>query len=89
MDKLPQIRSKEHNIIFVVDSIASGSMWVDMEKLNVDALITAPQKGWSGFAGVGVVCLSKKACDYLASDKSPKPSSFTTILFIHPYYFIK
>ena len=31
--------------LFVLDCIASGTVWVDMEALGIDALITAPQKG--------------------------------------------
>jgi aspartate aminotransferase-like enzyme len=32
----------------VLDCIASGNVWVDMEQNFVDVLISAPQKGWSG-----------------------------------------
>ena len=34
--------------IFVLDCIASGTVWVDMKDLGVDVLISAPQKGWTG-----------------------------------------
>ena len=34
--------------LFVLDCIASGTIWVDMAALGVDVLISAPQKGWSG-----------------------------------------
>ncbi|MEM7533169.1 MAG: aminotransferase class V-fold PLP-dependent enzyme [Chloroflexota bacterium] len=34
--------------IFVLDCIASGTIWVDMEACGVDVLVSAPQKGWSG-----------------------------------------
>ena len=43
--------------IFVLDCIASGTIWVDMEALGIDVLISAPQKGWSGPACVGIVML--------------------------------
>jgi aspartate aminotransferase-like enzyme len=33
--------------LFVLDCIASGAMWVDMQATGVDVLISAPQKGWS------------------------------------------
>lgn len=33
--------------LFVLDCIASGTVWVDMEECKVDVLISAPQKGWS------------------------------------------
>ena len=34
--------------LFVLDCIASGTVWVDIAANNVDVLISAPQKGWSG-----------------------------------------
>jgi len=46
--------------VFVVDCIASGTIWLDMEDLGVDALISAPQKGWSGPCCVGIVALSDR-----------------------------
>ncbi|MGN6232842.1 MAG: aminotransferase class V-fold PLP-dependent enzyme [Trinickia sp.] len=33
--------------LFVLDCIASGTVWVDMQASGVDILISAPQKGWS------------------------------------------
>lgn len=50
-----------HGGLFVLDSIASGAMWVDMKKTNVDILISAPQKGWSASACCALVMLSKRA----------------------------
>jgi aspartate aminotransferase-like enzyme len=44
--------------LLVLDCIASGAMWVDMQALGVDVLLSAPQKGWSGTPGVGYVMLS-------------------------------
>ena len=38
----------EEGGLFVLDCIASGAMWVDMEATGVDVLVSAPQKGWSG-----------------------------------------
>ncbi len=46
--------------IFVLDCIASGTIWVDMEENNVDVLISAPQKGWSGPPCAGLVMLSDR-----------------------------
>ena len=43
--------------LMVLDAIASGTVWVDMQKLGVDALISAPQKGWTGPACAGLVML--------------------------------
>ncbi|MCF6305207.1 MAG: aminotransferase class V-fold PLP-dependent enzyme, partial [Rhodobacteraceae bacterium] len=33
--------------LMVLDCIASGTVWVDMQECGVDLLISAPQKGWS------------------------------------------
>ena len=47
--------------LFVLDCIASGTIWVDMEATGVDVLITAPQKGWSGSPCCAMVMLSARA----------------------------
>jgi aspartate aminotransferase-like enzyme len=47
--------------LFVLDCVASGAMWVDMEACGVDVLITAPQKGWSSTPGFALVMLSQRA----------------------------
>lgn len=47
--------------LFVLDCVASGSIWVDMKDLGIDVAISAPQKGWSGPAGAGLVMMSKRA----------------------------
>ncbi|MBX3621168.1 MAG: alanine--glyoxylate aminotransferase family protein [Rhizobacter sp.] len=47
--------------MFVLDCIASGAMWVDMQANGVDVLISAPQKGWSGSPGCAFVMLSERA----------------------------
>ena len=44
--------------IFVLDCVASGAMWVDMQALDVDVLLSAPQKGWSASPCSGLVMLS-------------------------------
>jgi len=54
----------------VLDCIASGCIWVDMQKLGVDVLINAPQKGWSGPASSGIVLLSRRARDHLDNTSS-------------------
>lgn len=46
-----------HGGLFVLDCIASGTIWVDMQTIGVDVLVTAPQKGWSGPACCGLVML--------------------------------
>ena len=47
--------------LFVLDSIASGAIWVDMEESGVDVLISAPQKGWSASPCAGLVMLGAEA----------------------------
>lgn len=47
--------------MFVLDCIASGTIWVDMQACNVDILISAPQKGWSSSPCSALVMLSKEA----------------------------
>ena len=47
--------------LFVLDCIASGAMWVDMEMTGVDLLVSAPQKGWSGSPCCAMVMLSERA----------------------------
>ncbi len=49
------------NGLFVLDCIASGALWVDMNALGVDVLISAPQKGWSGPACCALVMLGERA----------------------------
>ncbi len=45
--------------LLVLDCIASGALWVDMNELGVDVLLSAPQKGWSGSPGAGYVMLGE------------------------------
>jgi aspartate aminotransferase-like enzyme len=47
--------------LFVLDCVASGTMWVDMAATGVDVLISAPQKGWSGSPCAALVALSALA----------------------------
>jgi aspartate aminotransferase-like enzyme len=47
--------------LFVLDCVASGAIWVDMEATGVDVLITAPQKGWSSSPGCALVMLNARA----------------------------
>jgi aspartate aminotransferase-like enzyme len=47
--------------LFVLDCIASGAMWVDMQATGVDILISAPQKGWSSSPCCAMVMLSARA----------------------------
>ncbi len=63
--------------LFVLDCIASGAMWVDMEQIGVDILISAPQKGWSASPCSALVLLSERARDAIGSTTS---SSFAADL---------
>jgi aspartate aminotransferase-like enzyme len=47
--------------LFVLDCIASGAVWVDMQATGVDVLISAPQKGWSSSPCCAMVMLSERA----------------------------
>ena len=47
--------------LFVLDCIASGAMWVDMQATGVDVLISAPQKGWSGPPCCAMVMFSERS----------------------------
>lgn len=56
--------------LFVLDCIASGTIWVDMKALGVDVVISAPQKGWTGPAGISMMMLSEAATARLDSTTS-------------------
>ncbi len=62
-DYLRAVADAVHQVggLFVLDCIASGTIWVDMEATGVDVLITAPQKGWSGSPCCAMVMLSARA----------------------------
>ncbi|QBC32165.1 aminotransferase class V-fold PLP-dependent enzyme [Pandoraea sp. XY-2] len=47
--------------MLVLDCIASGTVWVDMQACGVDVLISAPQKGWSAPPCCAMVMLSALA----------------------------
>lgn len=47
--------------LFVLDCIASGTLWVDMQARGIDVLISAPQKGWSASPCCALVMLSEAA----------------------------
>ncbi|MDA9642219.1 aminotransferase class V-fold PLP-dependent enzyme [Candidatus Thioglobus sp.] len=56
--------------MFVLDCIASGAIWIDMEKCGVDVLVSAPQKGWSASPAFGMVMLSKNASKKIHNTQS-------------------
>lgn len=47
--------------LFVLDCIASGTIWVDMDACEVDILISAPQKGWSGSPCCALIAMGERA----------------------------
>ena len=53
--------------LFVLDCIASGAIWVDMQACGVDVLVSAPQKGWSGSPCCGLVMLSPRCREMIES----------------------
>ena len=57
--------ARDVGALFVLDCIASGALWVDMDATGVDVLITAPQKGWSGSPGTAFVMLGERAREQL------------------------
>ncbi|MGB4925415.1 MAG: aminotransferase class V-fold PLP-dependent enzyme [Giesbergeria sp.] len=62
-DYLRTVADAAHEVgaLFVLDCVASGAMWVDMQATGVDVLISAPQKGWSGSPCCAMVMLSERA----------------------------
>jgi len=56
--------------LFVLDCIASGALWVDMGKVGVDVLISAPQKGWTGTPCAALVMLSERARERIGETTS-------------------
>jgi aspartate aminotransferase-like enzyme len=71
-DYLRKIADAVHSVggLFVLDCIASGTIWVDMQDCGVDVLISAPQKGWSGPPCCALVMLSENALDKMRSTTS-------------------
>ncbi len=62
-DYLKAVGAAVHAVdgLFVLDCIASGTVWVDMAANGVDVLISAPQKGWSGSPCCALVALGERA----------------------------
>jgi len=71
-DYLRAVGDAVHSVggLFVLDCIASGTVWVDMEDCNIDVLISAPQKGWSGPPCAGLVMLNDSALAKLETTES-------------------
>jgi aspartate aminotransferase-like enzyme len=60
----------EEGGLFVLDCIASGTVWVDMKARGVDVLISAPQKGWSAQPSAGLVMMNARARDVVKASQS-------------------
>jgi aspartate aminotransferase-like enzyme len=62
-DYITAVAKAAHDVgaLFVLDCIASGTVWVDMAKTGVDILISAPQKGWSASPCAGLVMMNDQA----------------------------
>lgn len=71
-DYLKKVTDAVHSYggIFVLDCIASGAMWVNMQATGVDVLISAPQKGWSGSPCCAMVMLSEHARQVIETTQS-------------------
>ena len=71
-DYLKAVAEATHEVggLFVLDCIASGTVWVDMKATGVDILISAPQKGWSGSPCCAMVMMSQRALDVIETTTS-------------------
>ena len=56
--------------LFVLDCIASGALWVDMQACGIDVLISAPQKGWSASPCCALVMMSERALERVNATQS-------------------
>jgi aspartate aminotransferase-like enzyme len=71
-DYLKQVSDAVHAVggLFVLDCIASGAVWVDMQATGVDVLISAPQKGWSSSPCCAMIMMSQRAREAINSTTS-------------------
>ncbi len=71
-DYIKAVADAVHSVggIMVLDCIASGTIWVDMEATGVDVLISAPQKGWSASPCAGLVMLSDRGLELMGTSTS-------------------
>jgi len=56
--------------LFVLDCVASGTIWVDIADKLVDVLISAPQKSWSGSPCCALITLSERARERIEATTS-------------------
>jgi aspartate aminotransferase-like enzyme len=71
-DYLRKVAEAVHTVggMFVLDCIASGAVWVDIQAIGIDILVSAPQKGWSASPCCGLVMLSPLARERIDSTTS-------------------
>jgi aspartate aminotransferase-like enzyme len=71
-DYIRRLADAVHSVggMLVLDCIASGTVWLDMQACGVDVLISAPQKGWSGSPCCGLVMMNQTALERLATTTS-------------------
>ena len=71
-DYLRAVADAAHEVgaLFVLDCIASGTVWVDMRTIGIDVLISAPQKSWSGPPCSGLVMLGERARERIETTTS-------------------
>ncbi len=71
-DYLKAVAAATHEVggLFVLDCIASGTLWVDMQASGVDVLISAPQKGWSASPCSALVMFSERALERIEDTTS-------------------
>lgn len=71
-DYIKRVAQAAHEVgaLFVLDAIASGTIWVNMRDLGIDILVSAPQKGWTGSACCGLVMLGSRALERLEQTQS-------------------
>lgn len=66
--------AKDNGALFVLDCIAAGASFPNMEPQVIDVLVSAPQKSWSGSPATGYVLLSPKGREAVLASES---TSFT------------
>ncbi len=63
-------KARQYNGLVIIDAIASGNVWLNMKELDIDILLTAPQKGLSAHAGCAILLLNETARNRLPETKS-------------------
>lgn len=61
---------RQVDAIFVLDGIASGCDWVQLNEWGIDVYTTAPQKGWSSTPCSGIVMMGERGLKHLEKTQS-------------------